>query len=181
MAHQHRRRRADIDRRPLNVAVPGPDREFVAGDQVGLHLRRHRQRGAGGDDGQADHEFTHAQRLRDALLQRDLRLGRVRRPELPRDDLVVLLDARVPREVELALGQAPCALLGIVRAADHGADVAGFVVLRLPHELKQHFRDVRNVKPKASRQDSSEVFLVATGFKGHVAQEFIPKRDPLTL
>ena len=26
--------------------------------------------------------------------------------------------------------------------------------------------DVRNVKPKASRQDSSEVFLVATGFKG---------------
>lgn len=32
--------------------------------------------------------------------------------------------------------------------------------------LKQHFTDVRNVKPKASRQDSSEVFLVATGFKG---------------
>jgi len=32
--------------------------------------------------------------------------------------------------------------------------------------LKQHFRDVKNVKPKASRQDSSEVFLVATGFKG---------------
>lgn len=33
-------------------------------------------------------------------------------------------------------------------------------------QLKQHFADVRNVKPKASRQDSSEVFLVATGFKG---------------
>lgn len=32
--------------------------------------------------------------------------------------------------------------------------------------LKGHFKDVRNVKPKASRQDSSEVFLVATGFKG---------------
>jgi 23S rRNA (uridine2552-2'-O)-methyltransferase len=32
--------------------------------------------------------------------------------------------------------------------------------------LKQHFRDVRNIKPKASRQDSSEVFFVATGFKG---------------
>ena len=32
--------------------------------------------------------------------------------------------------------------------------------------LKQHFREVRNVKPKASRQDSSEVFLVATGFRG---------------
>ena len=32
--------------------------------------------------------------------------------------------------------------------------------------LKVHFKDVRNFKPKASRQDSSEVFLVATGFKG---------------
>ena len=33
-------------------------------------------------------------------------------------------------------------------------------------KLKRHFTDVRNIKPKASRQDSSEVFLVATGFKG---------------
>lgn len=32
--------------------------------------------------------------------------------------------------------------------------------------LKRHFTEVKNVKPKASRQDSSEVFLVATGFKG---------------
>lgn len=32
--------------------------------------------------------------------------------------------------------------------------------------LKQHFNKVQNVKPKASRADSSEVFLVATGFKG---------------
>jgi 23S rRNA (uridine2552-2'-O)-methyltransferase len=32
--------------------------------------------------------------------------------------------------------------------------------------LKTHFREVRNIKPKASRQDSSEVFFVATGFKG---------------
>jgi 23S rRNA (uridine2552-2'-O)-methyltransferase len=32
--------------------------------------------------------------------------------------------------------------------------------------LKQHFKEVRNIKPKASRQDSSELFLVATGFKG---------------
>ncbi|ODT87538.1 RlmE family RNA methyltransferase [Phenylobacterium sp. SCN 70-31] len=32
--------------------------------------------------------------------------------------------------------------------------------------LKRHFREVRNIKPKASRQDSSEVFFVATGFKG---------------
>lgn len=37
---------------------------------------------------------------------------------------------------------------------------------RLIAGLKIHFKDVRNFKPKASRQDSSEVFLVATGFKG---------------
>ncbi|MBA4011556.1 MAG: rRNA methyltransferase [Phenylobacterium sp.] len=33
--------------------------------------------------------------------------------------------------------------------------------------LKRHFTDVRNIKPKASRADSSEVYLVATGFKGN--------------
>jgi 23S rRNA (uridine2552-2'-O)-methyltransferase len=32
--------------------------------------------------------------------------------------------------------------------------------------LKAHFAEVKHVKPKASRTDSSEVFLVATGFKG---------------
>ena len=32
--------------------------------------------------------------------------------------------------------------------------------------LKQNFADVKNFKPQASRADSSEVFLVATGFKG---------------
>jgi 23S rRNA (uridine2552-2'-O)-methyltransferase len=32
--------------------------------------------------------------------------------------------------------------------------------------LKRNFADVRNIKPKASRADSSEVYLVATGFKG---------------
>jgi 23S rRNA (uridine2552-2'-O)-methyltransferase len=32
--------------------------------------------------------------------------------------------------------------------------------------LRQHFAKVQHVKPKASRQDSSELFLVATGFKG---------------
>jgi 23S rRNA (uridine2552-2'-O)-methyltransferase len=32
--------------------------------------------------------------------------------------------------------------------------------------LKAHFEDVKHVKPKASRTDSSEVFLAATGFKG---------------
>ena len=33
-------------------------------------------------------------------------------------------------------------------------------------QLKRHFADVKHVKPKASRQDSSEVYIVATGFKG---------------
>lgn len=32
--------------------------------------------------------------------------------------------------------------------------------------LKRHFDKVQNIKPKASRTDSSEVFLAATGFKG---------------
>ena len=32
--------------------------------------------------------------------------------------------------------------------------------------LKQHFTSVKTVKPKASRSDSSELYLVATGFKG---------------
>lgn len=36
-------------------------------------------------------------------------------------------------------------------------------VIRL---LKKHFGDVKHVKPKASRAESSEVYLVATGFKG---------------
>ncbi|OHB41220.1 MAG: rRNA methyltransferase, partial [Phenylobacterium sp. RIFCSPHIGHO2_01_FULL_70_10] len=33
-------------------------------------------------------------------------------------------------------------------------------------DLKKDFAQVRNVKPKASRQDSSETYIVATGFKG---------------
>lgn len=33
-------------------------------------------------------------------------------------------------------------------------------------QLKRHFTEVKNLKPKASRADSSEVYLVATGFKG---------------
>lgn len=35
--------------------------------------------------------------------------------------------------------------------------------------LRRHFADVRHVKPKASRAESSEIFLVATGFKGRPA------------
>jgi 23S rRNA (uridine2552-2'-O)-methyltransferase len=33
-------------------------------------------------------------------------------------------------------------------------------------QLKRHFTDVKNFKPKASRADSSELYLVAVGFKG---------------
>ena len=36
----------------------------------------------------------------------------------------------------------------------------------LTADLKRHFTEVKNVKPKASRADSSELFFVATGFKG---------------
>jgi 23S rRNA (uridine2552-2'-O)-methyltransferase len=32
--------------------------------------------------------------------------------------------------------------------------------------LKRHFPDVRTVKPKASRADSSELYLVALKFRG---------------
>jgi 23S rRNA (uridine2552-2'-O)-methyltransferase len=38
-------------------------------------------------------------------------------------------------------------------------------------ELKRHFADVRNLKPKASRAESSEIYLVATGFKGAAAAD----------
>lgn len=33
-------------------------------------------------------------------------------------------------------------------------------------EMKQHFKVVKHAKPNASRKDSSEVYVVATGFKG---------------
>ncbi len=36
----------------------------------------------------------------------------------------------------------------------------------LQHLLKQHFRKVANVKPPASRADSSEKYVVAQGFRG---------------
>ncbi len=32
-------------------------------------------------------------------------------------------------------------------------------------ELKKHFKTVRHIKPEASRKDSSEIYVVATGFK----------------
>ena len=44
--------------------------------------------------------------------------------------------------------------------------LAGGAEGSLQHELKQRFAKVANVKPGASRSDSSEKFVVATGFRG---------------
>lgn len=35
--------------------------------------------------------------------------------------------------------------------------------------LKLHFEHVRTLKPESSRKDSREVYIAATGFKGHIA------------
>ena len=48
-----------------------------------------------------------------------------------------------------------------IAKAFQGGETAGVIKL-----LKSHFADVKHVKPKASRAESSEVYLVATGFKG---------------
>jgi 23S rRNA (uridine2552-2'-O)-methyltransferase len=48
-----------------------------------------------------------------------------------------------------------------VAKAFQGGETAGILKL-----LKAHFDDVKHVKPKASRTDSSELYLVATGFHG---------------
>lgn len=48
-----------------------------------------------------------------------------------------------------------------IAKAFQGGETADLIAL-----LKRHFVEVRNFKPKASRADSSELYLVATGFKG---------------
>lgn len=48
-----------------------------------------------------------------------------------------------------------------IAKAFQGGETASLIA-----ELKRCFAEVRNFKPKASRADSSEVYLVATGFKG---------------
>lgn len=48
-----------------------------------------------------------------------------------------------------------------VAKAFQGGETAGLIA-----GLKRQFREVRIVKPKASRAESSEVYLVALGFKG---------------
>jgi 23S rRNA (uridine2552-2'-O)-methyltransferase len=47
-----------------------------------------------------------------------------------------------------------------VTKAFQGGEAAGVIAL-----LKRHFAEVKMVKPKASRAESSEVYFVATGFK----------------
>jgi len=48
-----------------------------------------------------------------------------------------------------------------VSKAFQGGETASILKL-----LKAHFAEVRHVKPKASRAESSELYLVATGFRG---------------
>ena len=48
-----------------------------------------------------------------------------------------------------------------VAKAFQGGETADLIA-----DLKHHFADVKHLKPKASRADSSEVYLIATGFKG---------------
>ena len=48
-----------------------------------------------------------------------------------------------------------------VSKAFQGGETSGLLAL-----LKRNFTDVRHVKPKASRAESSELYLLATGFKG---------------
>ena len=48
-----------------------------------------------------------------------------------------------------------------VSKAFQGGETAGLVTL-----LKRNFTRVRHLKPKASRAESSELYILATGFKG---------------
>jgi 23S rRNA (uridine2552-2'-O)-methyltransferase len=53
----------------------------------------------------------------------------------------------------------------VAKVFQSGADSA------LLAELKRDFTTIRHVKPAASRQDSSERYLLATGFRGRASQE----------
>ena len=70
-------------------------------------------------------------------------------------------------------------IVGLVElAADFASEVlapGGFFLAKvlqggaegeLLARLKREFRSVRHVKPKASRADSSELYVLATGFRG---------------
>ncbi len=49
--------------------------------------------------------------------------------------------------------------------------LAGGAEIGMQNTLKRNFKKVANVKPPASRADSSEKFVVATGFRGRAARE----------
>jgi 23S rRNA (uridine2552-2'-O)-methyltransferase len=73
--------------------------------------------------------------------------------------IVVLVEAAADFAIEvLKPGGA------FVSKAFQGGETAGLLKL-----LKAHFDDVRHFKPKASRAESSELYLVATGFRGRQA------------
>jgi 23S rRNA (uridine2552-2'-O)-methyltransferase len=70
----------------------------------------------------------------------------------------------------MALIEAAADFAGGLALAPGGAFVAkafqGGETARVIAALKRDFRDVRTLKPKASRAESSEVYLAALGFKG---------------
>ncbi len=90
---------------------------------------------------------------------------------------VVLSDMAAPSS-----GHAPTDHLRIVALAEAALDFAGEVLTQggafvakvlqggseasLLQRLKRDFRSVRHVKPPASRADSAELYVVATGFRG---------------
>jgi 23S rRNA (uridine2552-2'-O)-methyltransferase len=47
----------------------------------------------------------------------------------------------------------------------------------LLHMLKRHFRTTVHAKPKSSRQDSAEAYLIAKGFRGNVDRETVGQDD----
>jgi 23S rRNA (uridine2552-2'-O)-methyltransferase len=55
--------------------------------------------------------------------------------------------------------------------------LAGGAELQMQNQLKKAFRKVANVKPPASRADSSEKFVVAQGFRGLKMNEDGDPRD----
>ena len=78
-------------------------------------------------------------------------------------------------------------IVGLVElAADFASEVlvpGGFFVAKvlqggaegeLLDRLKRDFASVRHVKPKASRADSAELYVLATGFRGDRKQTILP-------
>ncbi|OIQ69110.1 ribosomal RNA large subunit methyltransferase E [mine drainage metagenome] len=57
--------------------------------------------------------------------------------------------------------------------------LAGGAEGSLQATLKRHFRKVANVKPPSSRADSSEKFVVATGFRGRPDPDAAPAADEM--